>query len=129
MGVVPETEHGPGQPRSDRDAAFLERFNSRMQLPIVVSAILPLVIVPESNGWVGVVVGVLTWLVFLLDYVVHARHLEHYGRTRFGRFDLFVVVATAPWFLLPGAGSAHLGASGHPNTFVAAPIYGINCCR
>jgi len=74
-----------------------------MQLPIVVSAILPLVIVPESNGWVGVVVGVITWLVFLVDYLVHARHLEHYGRTRLGRFDLFVVVATAPWFLFPGA--------------------------
>jgi voltage-gated potassium channel len=74
-----------------------------MQLPIVVSAILPLVIVPESNGWVGVVVGVVTWLVFLVDYVVSARHLEHYGRTRLGRFDLFVVVATAPWFLFPGA--------------------------
>ena len=73
-----------------------------MQLPIVVSAILPLVIVPESNGWVGVVVGVVTWQVFLVDYVMHARHLEHYGRTRLGRFDLFVVVATAPWFLFPG---------------------------
>jgi len=74
-----------------------------MQLPIIVSAILPLVIVPESNGWVGVLVGVVTWLVFLIDYVVHARHLDHYGRTRLGRFDLFVVVATAPWFLFPGA--------------------------
>ena len=74
-----------------------------MQIPIVVSAILPLVIVPESNGWVGVVVGVVTWLVFLVDYLMHARHLEHYGRTRLGRFDLFVVVATAPWFLFPGA--------------------------
>ena len=74
-----------------------------MQIPIVVSAILPLVIVPESNGWVGVVVGVVTWLVFLVDYLVHARHLEHYGRTRLGRFDLFVVVATAPWFLFPSA--------------------------
>jgi len=79
-----------------------------MQLPIVVSAILPLVIVPESNGWVGVVVGVVTWLVFLVDYVVHARHLEHYGRTRLGRFDLFVVVATAPWFLFPGAQAGQL---------------------
>ena len=27
----------------------------------------------------------------------------HYGRTGLGRFDLFVVVATAPWFLFPGA--------------------------
>jgi voltage-gated potassium channel len=76
----------PGQPRSERDAALLERFDAWMQLPIVVSAILPLVIIPESNGWVGVVVGVVTWLVFLVDYVTHARHLEHYGRTRLGRF-------------------------------------------
>ena len=74
-----------------------------MQLPIIVSAILPLVVAPESNGWVGAVVGVATWLVFLVDYVVHARHLEHYGRTGLGRFDLFVVIATAPWFLIPGA--------------------------
>ena len=101
--VTPETGHRPGQPRSERDAAFLERFNARMQLPIIVSAVLPLVVVPESNGWVGVVIGIVTWLVFLADYLVHARHLEHYGRTRLGRFDLFVVIATAPWFLLPGA--------------------------
>jgi voltage-gated potassium channel len=100
---APATAPRPGQPRSEGDAAFLARFDARMQLPIVVSAILPLVIVPESNGWVGVVVGVVTWLVFLVDYVMQARHLEHYGRTRLGRFDLFVVVATAPWFLIPGA--------------------------
>jgi voltage-gated potassium channel len=93
----------PGQPRSERDAAFLKRFDAVMQLPIIVSAVLPLVIVPGSSGWVGVVVGVVTWLVFLVDYVVQARHREHYGRTGFGRFDLFVVIATAPWFLLPGA--------------------------
>jgi voltage-gated potassium channel len=92
-----------GQPRSERDAAFLKRFNARMRLPIIVSAILPLVVVPESTGWLGIVVGVSTWLVFLVDYVVQARHREHYGRTGLGRFDLFVVVATAPWFLFPGA--------------------------
>ena len=103
MDVAPATKRRSGQPRSERDAAFLARFNGRMQLPIIVSAILPLVVVPESNGWVGVVVGVVTWLVFLVDYVVHSRHLVHYGRTGFGRFDLFVVVATAPWFLIPGA--------------------------
>ena len=85
MGAAPETEPRPGQARSERDAAFLKRYNTWMQLPIIVSAVLPLVIIPESSGWVGVVVGVVTWLVFLADYVVHARHLEHYGRTRLGR--------------------------------------------
>jgi voltage-gated potassium channel len=103
VNVAPETEHRPGQPRSERDAAFLKRYDARMRLPIIVSAILPLIVVPESHGWVGVVVGIATWLVFLADYMVHIRHLEHYRRTGFGRFDLFVVIATAPWFLLPGA--------------------------
>ena len=98
-----EAGHRPGRPRPESDAAFLERFDARMRLPIIVSAILPLIVVPESGDWIGVVVGIVTWLVFLVDYVVHARHLERYGRTRLGRFDLFVVIATAPWFLFPGA--------------------------
>jgi voltage-gated potassium channel len=103
VNVTAEIEHRPGQPRSARDAAFLERFDTRMRLPIIVSAILPLIVAPESHDWIGAVVGITTWLVFVVDYVVHARHLEHYGRTGLGRFDLFVVIATAPWFLLPGA--------------------------
>jgi voltage-gated potassium channel len=96
------TPIAPGRPRSDAAAEFLDRFDRVMRLPIIVSAVLPLIIVPESNGWVGVVVGVGSWLVFLVDYVVHQRKLNHYTRTWLGRFDLFVVVATAPWFLFPG---------------------------
>jgi voltage-gated potassium channel len=72
-------------------------------VPIIVSAILPLIIIPEAGYWVGEVVGVVTWLVFLVDYVVHARRLNAYWKTHLGQFDLFVVVLTAPWFLLPGA--------------------------
>jgi len=106
MDVTPETGHGRGQPRSDRDAAFLERFDAQMRLPIIVSALLPLIVVPESSGWVGVAIDIVTWLVFLADYVVRVRHLERYWHTGLGGFDLFVVIATAPWFLLPGA---HLG--------------------
>jgi voltage-gated potassium channel len=98
-----ETTQAPGTPRTEADAAFLERYDGRMRLPIVVAAILPLIVVPQSGGWVGDVVGVLTWLVFLFDYIVHVRHLVRYRRTGYGRFDLFVVLATAPWFLIPGA--------------------------
>jgi voltage-gated potassium channel len=98
---VESTTIRPGQPRTEAAAAFLDRYDRRMRIPIIVSAILPLVIIPESNGWVGVVVGVATWLVFLADYVVHRHYLDHYGRTWFGRFDLVVVLATAPWFLIP----------------------------
>jgi voltage-gated potassium channel len=73
-----------------------------MRIPIIVSAILPLIVVPESGGAVAIFVGVATWLVFLLDLVVQVRHRYRYLGTRLGRFDLFVVVATAPWFLIPG---------------------------
>lgn len=108
-GTIKVVEGAPGKraqagsASSDRDAAFLERFDSVMRLPIIVSAVLPLIVVPESGGWLGVVVGIATWLVFLVDYVVHFRCLDRYNHTGLGRFDLFVVIATAPWFLLPGA--------------------------
>jgi voltage-gated potassium channel len=102
MDATPATPIRPGQPRSQAAAASLDRYEHRIRLPIIASALLPLIIVPESNGWVGVLVGVVTWLVFLVDYVVHHRNLDHYGGTWRGRFDLFVVLATAPWFLLPG---------------------------
>jgi voltage-gated potassium channel len=92
----------PGEPRSEASAAFLARFDRVMRLPIIVSAILPLIVVPESSGWPGIVVGVSTWLVFLVDYVVRVRHVVHYRRTGYGRFDLVVVIVTAPWFLIPG---------------------------
>ena len=92
-----------GQPRTEHDAAVLQRFDSAIRLPLIISAILPLIVVPEQGNPVSVVVGVVTWLVFLVDYVVHERHLDHFGRTAYGRFDMVIVIATAPWFLLPGA--------------------------
>ena len=92
-----------GKPKSDRDAEILEHFDKWMRLPIIVSAILPIVVVPTEGGWVGIAVGIVTWLVFLLDYVVHARHVVQFRQTKYGGFDLFVVIGTAPWFLIPGA--------------------------
>ena len=91
-----------GQPRSDADAAFLKRFDTVMRLPIIISALLPLIIVPESNGWTGIIVGVGTWIVFLVDYTVRSRHTVRYHSTGLGKFDLGVVILTAPWFLIPG---------------------------
>jgi voltage-gated potassium channel len=92
-----------GEPKSERDAEILAYFDKWMRLPIIVSAILPIVVVPTEGGWVGIAVGIVTWLVFLVDYVVHARHVVQFRRTKYGGFDLFVVVGTAPWFLIPGA--------------------------
>ncbi len=43
---------------------------------------------------------------FIVDLVVHERRLQHYLSTWLGRFDLTVVVLTAPWFLVFDAGDA-----------------------
>ena len=42
-------------------------------------------------------------MVFVIDFVVHERLLQRYLSSRLGKFDLLIVVFTAPWFLLPGA--------------------------
>lgn len=93
----------PGQPRTEHDAARMVAYERRMRLPIIASALLPLLIVPAPGNIVSILVGVVSWLVFLADYIVHRRLLVSYLSTGFGKFDLVIVVVTAPWFLLPGA--------------------------
>jgi voltage-gated potassium channel len=95
-----------GSPRSPADGEALERFNRRMTLPLVLSAVLPLFLLP--GGAYPVLtdsIFIAAWLVFLVDLVVHERHRVRYLHTWLGRFDLFVVVFTAPWFLFLGTGT------------------------
>ena len=106
MDLPPGSAPRPGEPRSPADALAMQRWDARMRLPLIISAVLPLLVVPDSGSWIGVVVGISTWLVFVADFVVHLRRVDRYVRTGFGRFDLVVVIATAPWFLLPGAQGA-----------------------
>jgi voltage-gated potassium channel len=91
----------PGQPRSEADRAALARFSDRMALPIVLAAVLPLFVLPDGDRhWLAIAVNVVAWIVFVVDFVVHERRLRHYLGTWLGRFDLTVVVLTAPWFLV-----------------------------
>ena len=92
-----------GQPRDAAAAAALATYERWARLPIILSAVLPLMIVPQQGNWVAVVIGVVSWLVFVTDCGVHERLFVDYLGTRLGRFDLASVVLTAPWFLLPGA--------------------------
>jgi voltage-gated potassium channel len=103
---VPEPKL-PGKPRSPEDAAALARFDSWISLPLVLAAILPIILMPGSTrSLLAAAVDIASWIVFLVDYVVHERRLRHYTRTWLGRFDLSVVILTAPWFLLFGPGEA-----------------------
>jgi voltage-gated potassium channel len=100
---VSETPGSPGSPRSRADADALNRFDQRVALPLVLSAVLPLFLLPGGAYPVLVaIVFIAAWLVFLLDFVVRERRLVHYLGTWLGRFDLVVVVLTAPWFLVVG---------------------------
>ena len=95
-----------GAARTPEGAVWLDKYNRQMRLPIVLSALIPLVIVPSEGGWVGALVGVVTWLVFLVDLVVQIGYRVKYLRTGYGKFDLIVVIVTAPWYLIPGLGGA-----------------------
>jgi voltage-gated potassium channel len=92
-----------GAPRDDKAAAALASYDERARLPLVLSALLPLVIAPEPGNPVSVAIGIVSWLVFVVDFIVHERLLRRYLSTHLGKFDLAIVLLTAPWFLLPGA--------------------------
>ena len=78
-----------------------------MAAPIFVSAVFPIILsFAGANSVVASVVLVVTWFVFIADFVVHVRLIPGYLRSGLGLFDLGIVVVTAPWFLIPGMGDA-----------------------
>jgi voltage-gated potassium channel len=87
-----------------------ERWQARWNLPIIVAAVLPLFVTSPKSEWVEVVVGVGSWLVFVVDLVVQRRIVPAYLHTRRGKFDLGIVLLTFPFYLIPGVagGSAIL---------------------
>src|SRR5215813_8386708 len=93
--------------RSPADEERLERWERNAQLPILAAALLPVVFsLAGTDSIVANTVMVLAWIVFIADLIMHVRLVPGFLRTRWGRFDLVVVVLTAPWFLIPGLGNA-----------------------
>ena len=91
--------------RSPEAGRRLAEHDSRIYMPLVLSALLPIVVAASrasTDSRVSIVVNVVAWLVFVYDLVVHMRYVRGYLRTHVGIFDLTVVILTAPWFLLPG---------------------------
>ena len=89
--------------RTPEDAAALARFDHRMALPLVLSAVLPLFLAPgNSNTYVADAVIIVSWIVFVWDFAEHMRRLRGYLGTWWGRIDFGVVLITAPWFLVVG---------------------------
>jgi voltage-gated potassium channel len=93
--------------RNADDERRLEEWERRVQLPILASALLPIMFsLAGTDSVLADCVMIVSWIVFLADLIVHVRLVPHFIRTRWGTFDLVVVILTAPWFLIPGLGGA-----------------------
>ncbi|MFZ0325169.1 MAG: potassium channel family protein [Actinomycetes bacterium] len=89
---------------ADERAAVLARWNKMWTPWVIVSAVIPLFGVTDpSQGPVVTIVGVATWLVFLVDLLIHLRLIPHYLHSRAGKLDLGIVVITAPVYLFFGS--------------------------
>ena len=88
------------------DGSFLVAWERRMGPVLVAAAIAPLAagLAGTRAGDSMVGLDLVSWMIFVVDYVVHLRHRPGYARTRLGLFDLGIVLFTAPWYLIPGAG-------------------------
>jgi voltage-gated potassium channel len=84
----------------------LERWERRTRPAIIAAAVVPLVGVSTGPDYttLGAIIEIVSWVVFLVDLVVHVRLRPHYLRSGVGRFDLTVVILTSPWYLFFGDG-------------------------
>jgi voltage-gated potassium channel len=97
--------------RSPDDLRRLAQFERAFYLPLMLSAILPIVSAGSesaTDSWVSIAVNVVAWLVFVVDLMVHIHFVPRYLTYRVGVFDLVIVVVTAPWFLIPGLGGSQV---------------------
>ncbi len=88
------------------ESSFLTRWE-HWTGPILIAAC----ITPLAAGLAGTKSGLsiqsvdfISWTFFVADYLVHLRH-RRFARSKLGVFDLCIVVFTAPWYLIPGAGT------------------------
>jgi voltage-gated potassium channel len=89
---------------TSEQVAARDRWQRRWTLPILLAALVPLFVNSPQSRVTQIVIGVGSWLVFLVDLVVQRRIDSDYLHSRRGRIDLVIVLATFPFYLLPGAG-------------------------
>ncbi len=84
----------------------LARWEKRAQPFIVVAALVPFLsaLAGADRHWLSLLVEFAAWGVFLVDLAVHIRLRSGYLRTSLGIFDAAIVVATFPWYVIPGLG-------------------------
>jgi hypothetical protein len=84
------------EPLTSEQVKARERWQARWTLPILLAALVPLFLTSPKTRWVQVVVGLGSWLVFLVDLIVQRRIVRDYLRRRNGRLDLAIVLLRFP---------------------------------
>jgi voltage-gated potassium channel len=82
------------------------RWQRKWNLPIIAAAFVPLFVTSPDSRVVAIVIGVGSWIVFVVDLWVQRRIVPDYLRRPRGRVDVAIVVLTFPYYLLPGGSSA-----------------------
>jgi voltage-gated potassium channel len=80
------------------------RWQSYWNLPILVAALLPLFVTSPNSRITALVVGVGSWVIFVVDLVVQRRIVPDYLHRTNGRIDLAIVLLTFPYYLIGNAG-------------------------
>jgi voltage-gated potassium channel len=87
---------------SAKQVAARERWSKIWNLPILLAAFVPLFLASPKSRVVEIVIGIGSWLVFLIDLIVQRRIVPDYLHRATGLFDLAIVIFTFPVYLLPG---------------------------
>jgi voltage-gated potassium channel len=94
--------------RAELDAQSLgeqriRRWDDRARPWIILAALIPIIAtVTSQREGVLLVIDIVAWLIFLADLVVHIRNRPRFLRSGIGMFDLAIVIATFPWYIIPG---------------------------
>ena len=77
---------------------------------IIAAAILPIVrtLTTPNQSEAGLWLDLASWAIFVADFVVHISWKPGYLRSNVGKFDMGIVVLTAPWYLIPGFGATRV---------------------
>ena len=81
----------------------LQRWDDRARPWIILAALLPIIATMSSRReGLLLVIDFAAWLIFLADLAVHMHYRRRFLRSGIGMFDLAIVVATFPWYIIPG---------------------------
>ena len=95
---------GMSAPQVHETPDRLARWDRKTRWLIVAAAIAPFVaipFVPDHKATTWLVIDLVSWGVFVIDFVVRQAIDRRYYRSGSGVFDLAIVILTFPWYILP----------------------------